>query len=78
MHLASASLTPTVGLFSRPKLLMPYNNDSTAINTNSVQTETSIKIIRACKTVITTEIKQFTYFELLLTPSKVHFNSSKV
>jgi ADP-heptose:LPS heptosyltransferase len=47
MHLASASLTPTVGLFSRPNQVTyaPYNNDSTAINTNS-STETSIKIIR--------------------------------
>jgi ADP-heptose:LPS heptosyltransferase len=46
MHLASASLTPTVGLFSRPNQVTyaPYNND-TAINTNS-STETSIKIIR--------------------------------
>jgi ADP-heptose:LPS heptosyltransferase len=33
MHLASASLTPTVGLFSRPNQVTyaPYNNDSTAI-----------------------------------------------
>jgi ADP-heptose:LPS heptosyltransferase len=47
MHLASASLTPTV-LFSRPNQVTyaPYNNDSTAINTNSSSTETSIKIIR--------------------------------
>ena len=48
MHLASASLTPTVGLFSRPNQVTyaPYNNDSTAINTNSSSTETSIKIIK--------------------------------
>ena len=48
MHLASASLTPTVGLFSRPNQVTyaPYNNDSTAINTNSSSTITSIKIIR--------------------------------
>ena len=36
MHLASASLTPTVGLFSRPNIdtYRPYNNNSIAINTN--------------------------------------------
>ena len=48
MHLASASSTPTIGLFSRPNLATyaPYNNDSTAINTNNNSTETSIKIIK--------------------------------
>jgi ADP-heptose:LPS heptosyltransferase len=37
MHLASASKTPTVGLFSRNNIKMyaPYNNDSAAINTNT-------------------------------------------
>lgn len=36
MHLASAGLTPTVGLFSRSNIdiYKPYNNNSIAINTN--------------------------------------------
>jgi ADP-heptose:LPS heptosyltransferase len=47
MHLASASLTPTVGLFSRPNINMyrPYNNNSVAINTNTNTTAESIKVI---------------------------------
>ncbi|WP_158728665.1 MULTISPECIES: glycosyltransferase family 9 protein [unclassified Flavobacterium] len=36
MHLASAGLTPTVGLFSRPNIAIykPYHNNSIGINTN--------------------------------------------
>lgn len=47
MHLASASLTPTVGLFSRSnqKKYAPYNTNSVAINTNTSTTEESIKVI---------------------------------
>lgn len=47
MHLASASQTPTVGLFSRlnQNKFAPYNNNSTAINTNTSTTEESIKAI---------------------------------
>jgi ADP-heptose:LPS heptosyltransferase len=47
MHLASASLTPTVGLFSRlnQNKYAPYNNNSVAINTNTSTTEESIKVI---------------------------------
>ncbi|TDE54317.1 glycosyltransferase family 9 protein [Flavobacterium sp. GT3P67] len=47
MHLASASLTPTVGLFSRSNQnkYEPYNNNSVAINTNTSTTEESIKVI---------------------------------
>ena len=47
MHLASASLTPTVGLFSRDNINMykPYNNNSEAINTNTGTIEDWIKII---------------------------------
>ena len=47
MHLASASLTSTVGLFSRPNqnIYAPYNNNSIPINTNTSTTEESIKVI---------------------------------
>ncbi|RDI53657.1 glycosyltransferase family 9 protein [Flavobacterium glaciei] len=47
MHLASASQTPTVGLFSRPNINMykPYHNNSVAINTNTSTIEESIKVI---------------------------------
>ncbi|MFV8342354.1 glycosyltransferase family 9 protein [Flavobacterium sp. XS2P39] len=47
MHLASASLTPTVGLFSRANhnIYAPYSNNSVAINTNSSNTNDCIKII---------------------------------
>ena len=47
MHLASAALTTTVGLFSRPNQnkYEPYNNNSVAINTNTSTTEESIKVI---------------------------------
>jgi ADP-heptose:LPS heptosyltransferase len=47
MHLASASLSPTVGLFSRPNqnTYLPYSNNSVAINTNTSTTEESIKVI---------------------------------
>jgi ADP-heptose:LPS heptosyltransferase len=53
MHLASASRTPTVGLFSRPNLNMytPYNNNSVAINTNSNNTDDCIKIINHILTI---------------------------
>lgn len=48
MHLASASLTPTVGLFSRPNQVTyaPYNNNSIAINTNTSSTQEIIKAIK--------------------------------
>jgi ADP-heptose:LPS heptosyltransferase len=47
MHLASTSLTPTVGLFSvtNEKMYAPYGNSSVAIDTNNTNTEESIKII---------------------------------
>lgn len=47
MHLASSVLTPTVGLFSRPNINMyrPYNNNSTAIDTNTGAKEDWIKTI---------------------------------
>ncbi|MFV8326721.1 glycosyltransferase family 9 protein [Flavobacterium sp. ZS1P14] len=47
MHLASASQTPTVGLFSRPNINMyaPYNNNSIAIDTNTSTTDDCIEII---------------------------------
>ena len=53
MHLASASRTPTVGLFSRPNLNMysPYNNNSVAINTNTNNTDDCIKIINHILTI---------------------------
>ena len=60
MHLASGSLTPTVGLFSRlnQSTYAPYNNNSTGINTNSSSTTDSITVIRnilklrsLCKTI---------------------------
>lgn len=49
MHLASASLTPTLGLFSITKIDMykPYNNNSQAINTNESNLNDWIKIINA-------------------------------
>jgi ADP-heptose:LPS heptosyltransferase len=47
MHLASASLAPTVGLFSvtNENMYTPYGNNSLAINTNHTNTAESIKII---------------------------------
>ena len=47
MHLASASLTPTVGLFSREnqKTYEPYNNNSVAINTTTSTMDEWLKII---------------------------------
>ena len=47
MHLASAAKTPTIGLFSRPNINMyrPYNNNSTAIDTNSGNKENWIETI---------------------------------
>jgi ADP-heptose:LPS heptosyltransferase len=47
MHLASAGLTPTVGLFSRPniKKYEPFNNNSVGINTNNTTIEQWIESI---------------------------------
>jgi ADP-heptose:LPS heptosyltransferase len=47
MHLASATQTPTVGLFSvtDQSLYAPYNHDSVAINTNSMDTDKYIHVI---------------------------------
>ena len=47
MHLANASQTPTIGLFSRAnnKKYQPYNNRSQAINTNNTNVNDWIKII---------------------------------
>jgi len=48
MHLASASHTPTVGLFSRAnqKEYQPFNNKSIAINTNNISNDACINIIK--------------------------------
>jgi len=48
MHLASAAQTPTIGLFSRDnqEAYQPFGNDSVAINTNFIDTEESIKIVK--------------------------------
>jgi ADP-heptose:LPS heptosyltransferase len=47
MHLASASRTPTVGLFSRDniKMYQPYGNDSIAINTNTDSIDDYIAVL---------------------------------
>lgn len=47
MHLASASKTPTVGLFSRDniKMYQPYNDSSVAINSNTQSVEDFITAI---------------------------------
>lgn len=47
MHLASAGLTPTVGLFSRPNIdiYKPYHNNSIGINTNIGNTKDWIETI---------------------------------
>lgn len=47
MHLASAALTPTVGLFSRPNIRKyePFNNNSVGINTNNTTIEQWIESI---------------------------------
>lgn len=47
MHLASASQTPVVGLFSvtQPVKYMPYGNGSVAVNTNSCTVEESFKML---------------------------------
>jgi ADP-heptose:LPS heptosyltransferase len=47
MHLASAALTPTVGLFSRDneKKYQPYDNNSVSINTNYSTIEEWITVI---------------------------------
>lgn len=49
MHLASAALKPTIGLFSRENIntYQPYNNYSVAINTNIGDKEAWIKIINS-------------------------------
>jgi len=48
MHLGSSSQTPTVGLFSvtDQSLYEPYNDGSVAINTNIINTDECIQIIR--------------------------------
>lgn len=48
MHLASSSLTPTVGLFSRAnqKEYQPFNNNSIAINTNNINQDASVEIVK--------------------------------
>jgi ADP-heptose:LPS heptosyltransferase len=48
MHLGSSSQTPTVGLFSvtDPTLYEPYNDGSVAMNTNIVDTDECILLIR--------------------------------
>jgi ADP-heptose:LPS heptosyltransferase len=47
MHLASASQTPTVGLFSvtDQSLYAPYNNNSVAINTNLIDTDKCMHVL---------------------------------
>lgn len=47
MHLASSSLTPTIGLFSvaSEKKYHPYQNNSVAFNTNNNTTLDCLKII---------------------------------
>lgn len=47
MHLASAALTPTVGLFSvtNENVYMPYGNKSVALNTNQTSIDEWIKTI---------------------------------
>ncbi|WP_424495041.1 glycosyltransferase family 9 protein [Salinimicrobium sp. GXAS 041] len=47
MHLASASGTPTLGLFSctNPDRYAPYNHGSMAVNTNTTSTEELIKLV---------------------------------
>lgn len=49
MHLASASLTPTIGFFSvtNPDIYEPYGNGSVALNTNETTLEDWIKAIDA-------------------------------
>lgn len=48
MHLASSSLAPIVGLFSRAnqKEYQPFNNNSIAINTNQINQEACIDIVK--------------------------------
>jgi ADP-heptose:LPS heptosyltransferase len=48
MHLASASGAPTVGLFAitNPAVYIPYNKNSTAIDTNKAGTDEIISIIK--------------------------------
>lgn len=48
MHLASASQTPTVGLFSVTKLkkYAPYNEGSLAVNTNEIDADGIIQIVK--------------------------------
>ena len=47
MHLASASLTPTVGFFSvtDPDIYAPYGNGSVALNTKETNIEDWIRSI---------------------------------
>lgn len=48
MHLAGSAQTPTVGLFrlTSPEIYQPYGNHSTGINTNDINTDGCIDIIR--------------------------------
>ncbi|MFV0564433.1 MAG: glycosyltransferase family 9 protein [Flavobacteriaceae bacterium] len=48
MHLASASLTPTVGFFSvtNPEVYAPYGNDSLALNTNNTTISDWVLVVR--------------------------------
>lgn len=47
MHLANASQTPTIGLFSvtDPEIYSPYGNNSTAVDTNETDTDGLINVI---------------------------------
>lgn len=58
MHLASASGTPTVGLFSvtDEKGYAPYNNKSFSVNTNRVDHEGIMELIGKC--LMTQDLKQ--------------------
>lgn len=58
MHLSSAALTPTIGLFSvtKTEIYAPYGNGSTFINTNLQTYDTIIKAIDSI--VETPEVKQ--------------------
>ena len=53
MHLASASKTPTIGLFSvtKPEVYAPYGNGSTFIDTDN---QTQMEIINAIDHILET------------------------
>jgi len=65
MHLASAVLTPTVGLFSitDQNMYQPYNNNSIAINTNDT-TSMESKIDKINKTLFSSNNDSVAYTEL--------------